>query len=136
MPWVTLVLSSLAAGAVFVDTTALFVAFPDIIASFPKVAPQQLSWVLDGYTIVFAAVLVPMGKLADKRGHKAFFLAGSASFTVASLICAAAPNPAWLIASRVLQAAGGAALIPASLALLLGATPRPKISVAVALWGQ
>ena len=62
----TLVLSSLAVMAVFLDTTALFVAFPDIIASFPKVAPQQLSWVLNGYTIVFAAVLVPMGKLADK----------------------------------------------------------------------
>jgi len=108
LPWVTLVLSSLAVVAVFLDTTALFVAFPDITASFPKVAPQQLSWVLNGYTIVFAAVLVPMGKLADKRGHKAIFLAGSALFTVAS---------------------------PASLALVLGATPRPKIPVAVALWG-
>lgn len=51
---------------------------------------------LNGYTIVFAAVLVTMGKLSDKRGHKAIFLAGSALFTVASLACAAAPNPAWL----------------------------------------
>ena len=115
----TLLIASVAAFAVFLDTTALFVAFPDITTSFPDVAPSQLSWVLNGYTIVFAALLVPLGKLADRRGHKQMFLAGVALFTAASLLCAVAPNPVMLVAARAVQAVGGAALVPSSLALIL-----------------
>jgi EmrB/QacA subfamily drug resistance transporter len=135
LPRGTLFISSLAVFAVFLDTTALFVAFPDITRSFPDVAASQLSWVLNGYTIVFAALLIPSGKLADRRGHKTLFLAGSVVFTVGSVLCAVAPEPWTLIAARVLQALGGAALVPSSLALVLRATPRPKIPVALAVWG-
>ena len=131
----TLAVSSLAVFAVFLDTTVLFVAFPDITASFPEVAPQQLSWVLNGYTIVFAALLIPLGKLADRRGHRQLFLAGSVVFTVASVLCAVAPDPWTLNAARMLQAIGGAALVPSSLALVLRATPRERIPVALAIWG-
>lgn len=135
VPRRTLAVSSLAVFAVFLDTTVLFVAFPDIVRSFPDVAPSQLSWVLNGYTIVFAALLIPLGKLADRRGHRAMFLAGSAVFTVASLLCAVAPGPWTLVAARVAQAVGGAALVPASLALVLRATPRDRVPVALAVWG-
>jgi EmrB/QacA subfamily drug resistance transporter len=131
----TLLVSSLAVFAVFLDTTVLFVAFPDITRSFPDVAPSELSWVLNGYTIVFAAVLIPAGKLADRRGHKATFLVGSVVFTIGSLLCAVAPGPAALIAARVVQAAGGAALVPSSLALVLRATPRAQVPIALAVWG-
>jgi EmrB/QacA subfamily drug resistance transporter len=131
----TLAVSSLAVFAVFLDTTVLFVAFPDIVRSFPEVAPSQLSWVLNGYTIVFAALLIPLGKLADRRGHRAMFLLGSALFTLASLLCAVAPGAWTLVAARVVQAVGGAALVPSSLALVLRATPRDRIPVALALWG-
>lgn len=121
--------------AVFLDTTVLFVAFPDITASFPDVAPQQLSWVLNGYTIVFAALLIPMGKLADRRGHKSLFITGSIVFTVASLLCAVAPDPWTLVGARLLQAIGGATLVPSSLALVLRSTPRHRVPVALAIWG-
>lgn len=131
----TLMVSSLAVFAVFLDTTVLFVAFPDITASFPDVAPQQLSWVLNGYTIVFAALLIPLGRLADRRGHRQLFLAGSVVFTVASLLCAIAPDPWTLNAARLVQAIGGAALVPSSLALVLRATPRERVPVALAIWG-
>jgi EmrB/QacA subfamily drug resistance transporter len=133
--WITLAVSSLAVLAVFLDTTVLFVAFPDIVATFDTVAPTQLSWVLNAYTIVFAALLVPVGKLADRIGHKRAFLAGSALFTVASVLCAVAPSAGVLIAFRVVQAVGGAVLIPSSLALVLRAFPPGKIPVAVAVWG-
>ena len=66
----TLAIASLAVLAVFLDTTVLFVAFPDIVATFDSVAPAQLSWVLNAYTIVFAALLVPAGRFADRLGHK------------------------------------------------------------------
>jgi EmrB/QacA subfamily drug resistance transporter len=133
--WRTLAISSLAVLATFLDTTVLFVAFPDIGRSFPSVSPASLSWVLNGYTIAFAALLVPAGKTADRIGHKRAFLAGSALFSTASLLCAVAPSVEVLIIFRVLQAVGAAALLPSSLALILKAFPRERLPVAVAIWG-
>jgi EmrB/QacA subfamily drug resistance transporter len=131
----TLAVTSLAGLAVFLDTTVLFVAFPDIVATFDSVAPAQLSWVLNAYTIVVAALLVPAGKIADRLGHKRVFILGSALFTVASMACGLAPTAGILIAFRVVQAIGAAVLIPSSLALLLRAFPPVKIPFAVAIWG-
>ena len=131
----TLAVASLAVLAVFLDTTVLFVAFPDIVATFDSVAPAQLSWVLNAYTIVVAALLVPAGKFADRLGHKRAFLAGSALFTLASMACGLAPSAGVLIAFRVVQAIGAATLIPSSLALLLRAFPPAKVPFAVAIWG-
>jgi EmrB/QacA subfamily drug resistance transporter len=127
--------SSLAVLAVFLDTTVLFVAFPDIVATFDSVPATQLSWVLNAYTIVFAALLVPVGKLADRIGHRRAFLAGSVLFTVASMLCGLAPSAGVLIAFRIVQAAGAAILLPSSLALVLRSFPPAKIPVAVAIWG-
>ncbi len=133
---VTLAVASLAVFAVFLDTTVLFVAFPDIVSSFDTVSPTQLSWVLNGYTIVFAALLVPAGRFADRAGHKRVFLGGSVLFTFSSLACALAPTAALLIAFRLVQAVGAAALLPASLALVLRAFPANRIPFAVAIWGS
>ncbi len=134
--WITLAVSSLAVLAVFLDTTVLFVAFPDIVSSFETVAPTQLSWVLNGYTIVFAALLIPAGKFADRTGHKRTFIGGSVVFTIGSLLCALAPSANLLIAFRIVQAVGAAALLPASLALVLRAFPASKVPLAVAIWGS
>lgn len=121
--------------ATFLDTTVLFVAFPDIVRSFPGTGPASLSWVLNAYTITFAALLIPAGKVADKVGHKRAFLAGSVLFTSASLVCALAPSAPLLVTFRVVQALGAAALIPSSLALVLRAYPPARIPFAVAIWG-
>ena len=91
----------------FLDTTIVNIAFPDISASFSGSGREALSWVLDGYFVVIAALLVPAGGLADRFGHKRIFLLGVAGFTVASLLCAAAPSLELLIAFRVLQGVGG-----------------------------
>ncbi|QGG94343.1 DHA2 family efflux MFS transporter permease subunit [Actinomarinicola tropica] len=131
----TLAIASLAVLATFLDTTVLFVAFGDIARSFDTVSPAQLSWVLNAYTVVVAALLVPAGKVADRVGHKRVFLAGSILFTVASVACAAAPTAAVLVAFRVVQAAGAAALIPSSFALVLRAFPKERLPVAIAIWG-
>ncbi|MCC5947146.1 MAG: MFS transporter, partial [Nitriliruptoraceae bacterium] len=131
----TLGITSLSVIAVFLDTTVLFVAFPAIGADFPTSDPAGLSWILNGYTIVFAALLVPAGKTADRFGHRTTFLIGSVVFTVSALACAVAPSPEVLIACRIPQAMGAAMLVPSSLALLLRATPRSLIPVALAMWG-
>ena len=95
----------------FLDTTIVNIAFPDISASFAGSGRDALSWVLDGYFVVIAALLVPAGGLADRFGHKRIFLAGIASFTAASLLCAVAPSLELLIGLRVVQGIG-AALTP------------------------
>ncbi len=135
MAWRTLLLSGLAVFATFLDTSILFVAFPDIVRSFPSAESTQLSWVINAYTIAFAALVVPSGKIADRVGHKRSFLSGSLLFTSASLLCAAAQSPFVLILFRVMQGVGAAVLIPSSLALVIRAFPREKLPVAVAIWG-
>src|SRR6185295_861820 len=76
-----LLVTGLAVFAVFLDTTILFVAFSSIGQSFPDATTSELSWVLNAYTIVFAAFLVPAGVLADRIGRRRVFLAAVAAFT-------------------------------------------------------
>lgn len=131
----TLAIAGLAALATYLDTSILFVAFPDITRDFGDSSASTLSWVLNAYTIAFAALLVPAGKLADRLGHRLAFLIGSALFTLASLACGLAPNVTTLIVARVFQGAGAAILVPASLALVMAAFPREKLPFVVAVWG-
>src|SRR5437870_3568979 len=114
------VVCSLAAFMAFLDATIVNVAFPSIQRSFPNVERSWLSWVLNGYNIVFAALLVPAGQLADLVGRRRVFMAGLLAFTLASLLCAVAPSAEALVALRLLQAVGAALLVPTSLGLLLG----------------
>ncbi len=119
----------------FLDTTIVNIAFPDISASFAGSGRDALSWVLDGYFVVIAALLVPAGGLADRFGHRRIFLLGVAGFTAASLLCAVAPSLSLLIAFRVLQGIGAATIVPASLAIVLDSFPVERRSAGVGLWG-
>ncbi len=124
-------------AAIFMSNLDLFivnVALPSIGRDFGGASLAGLSWVLNAYAIVFAALLVPAGWLGDRTGQRRVFLAGIAIFTLASAACAAAPDLAVLVAARVVQAAGAAALIPTSLALLLAATPPDKRPGRVRAW--
>jgi MFS family permease len=124
-------------AAIFMSNLDLFivnVALPSIGRDFGGASLAGLSWVLNAYAIVFAALLVPAGRLGDRTGQRRVFLAGIAIFTLASAACAAAPDLAVLVAARVVQAAGAAALIPTSLALLLAATPPDKRPGRVRAW--
>src|SRR3954469_2474454 len=102
-PWVVLGSTSLAVFAVFLDTTILFVAFPSISTEFSSASPSSLSWVLNAYTIVFAALLIPFGRLADRVGRRRTFLTAAVAFTIASMLCGLAPTVEFLVAARVLQ---------------------------------
>lgn len=122
---------------VFISSLDLFIvniAFPDIQADFAGSSLGALSWILNAYAIVFASLLVPAGRWADALGRKRVFLAGLALFTLASGLCAAAPGVELLVAARVLQAAGGAMLLPTSLALLLPEFTPAQRPVAIGIW--
>jgi EmrB/QacA subfamily drug resistance transporter len=124
-------------AAVFMASLDLFIvniAFPDIQRDFAGTSDASLSWVLNAYAIVYAALLVPLGRLADHVGRKRVFLIGLAGFCAASALCAAAPSAGALVAARVLQAVGAAAITPTSLALLLPEFPPERRAVGVAAW--
>jgi EmrB/QacA subfamily drug resistance transporter len=129
-----LVIVSVATFVASLDLFIVNIAFPSIKHDFAGTNDATLSWVLSAYAIVMAALLVPAGRLADLLGRKRLFMGGLVTFVAASALCATAPGPGWLIAARILQGAGGAILMPASLALLLTEFPPKQRALAVAVW--
>ncbi|MEO8541716.1 MAG: DHA2 family efflux MFS transporter permease subunit [bacterium] len=133
--WLVLIATSLGIFMGSLDATIANVAFPSIGRTFPDASRASLSWVLNGYTIAFAALLIVSGRMADRVGRRPVFFAGLAVFTVASVGCGLAPSEQALIASRVIQGAGAAMMIPSSLGLLLAGWPAAERATAVGLWG-
>jgi EmrB/QacA subfamily drug resistance transporter len=121
-------------GMVNLDLFVANVALPSIGRAYPGASLADLSWVLNGYAIVFAALLVPAGRAADRIGRRSAFLAGVVVFALASAACAAAGSTWVLVAARVFQAAGGALLMPASLGLLLSVAPPARRAAAIRGW--
>ena len=132
--WRTFGLTSAAVFLVTLDATAVVAAYGALRDQFGQVSMAWLSWTLNAYTIVYAALLVPAGRIADLLGRKRLFMHGLVLFTGASALCAFAPGVAWLVAARALQAVGAALLTPAALALVLNAFPRDKRAAAVGLF--
>ena len=132
--WQVLLVVTAGAFLANLDLFIVNIAFPAIQSDFPQASLSALSWVVTGYAIVFAALLVPAGRLADLLGRKRLFLAGLVVFLVASALCGAATGPWVLIGARLLQAVGAALLIPTSLALLLPEFPPSGRAAAVGFW--
>ncbi|MFC8672609.1 DHA2 family efflux MFS transporter permease subunit [Streptomyces griseorubiginosus] len=128
--------------AVFMTNLDLWivnVALPAMGSSFASSSGRaatlgSLSWVLNAYAIVLAALLVVAGRMGDRIGQRPVFLAGVSVFTLASLACALAPDLGTLVAARALQAAGAAAQLPTSLALLLASVPAERRTRATRNW--
>ena len=123
--------------AVFMASLDLFIvnlAFPYIGRQFTGTSLSSLSWVLNGYTIVFAAVLVPAGRWADRVGRRRLFVAGMITFSLGSLLCGVAPGVLALIGARVIQAGGAGLMVPASLSLVLASVPGPARARAIGTW--
>lgn len=117
------------------DLSIVNVAFPDIEASYPDASSASLSWIITAYSIVFGALLVVGGRTGDRLGRKRVFEGGVAVFLLGSFLCGLAPDVTTLIAARALQGVGAAFLVPASVALLIGAYPPERRMQVVAQWG-
>ncbi|MFI7538700.1 MFS transporter [Streptosporangium sp. NPDC049376] len=132
--WPPLIALSLGYFLVMLDVTVVTVAVPTIRESVHADA-SATAWVVDGYSTVFAGLLLLGGGLGDRLGHRGVFLTGLGVFTVASLGCGFATTSVTLIASRMLQGVGGALLVPTSLALLAAAYPgRATRARALGVW--
>jgi EmrB/QacA subfamily drug resistance transporter len=128
------VLAIVCAGIVLasLDLFIVNVALPNIAQEFNDANLGNLSWILNGYAIVYAALLVFCGRLAFPRNIS--FLAGIAVFTAASAACALAGSVETLVAFRLVQAAGAALLTPTSLGLILATFPAERRGGAVRIW--
>jgi len=131
--WILAVLAAVAFMAQL-DLFIVNVALPVIGQSYSGSSLSGLSWVLNAYAIIFAALLVPAGRLADHFGRRRFLLVGVAVFTLASAACAVAPSLGVLIAARAVQAAGAALIVPTSLGLLYPAFAKRQHAMVVGIW--
>jgi EmrB/QacA subfamily drug resistance transporter len=129
-----LAVASAAAFLAMLDATVVNLAVADLRTDFPTVAVGDLSWVVTIYAITFAALLAPGGRFADLVGRRALLGAGAALFTIMSIVAAAAPSLGVLLVARGLQGAGAAAMIPASLAVVLADTPPERRAAAIGVW--
>jgi EmrB/QacA subfamily drug resistance transporter len=116
------------------DQFIVNIAFPAIGQDFAPVSRASLSWVLTGYTIGFAALLAPAGRLADRFGRRRLFLSGMVVFTTASAAAGASWNVASLVSFRVVQSFGAAMVMSTSLALLLHTFPPARRAFAISVW--
>ncbi|HTZ44443.1 MAG TPA: MFS transporter [Jatrophihabitans sp.] len=123
----------LASGMVFLDGTIVNVAVRRIGVDFAA-GFASLQWVLNGYTLALASLILLGGSLGDHLGRRRVFLVGACWFALASLCCAIAPNAGFLIGARVLQGIGGALLTPGSLALIQATFRQVDRGRAVGLW--
>jgi EmrB/QacA subfamily drug resistance transporter len=116
------------------DLFIVNVALPDIGRDLGTTNLSSLSWVLNAYAIVYAALLVLFGRMAERRNRESGFLLGVALFTVASAACGAATSLPMLVAFRIVQAAGAALLTPTSLSLVLATAPIERRQSSVRAW--
>ncbi|MBV9813233.1 MAG: MFS transporter [Acetobacteraceae bacterium] len=116
------------------DLFIVNVALPDMARSLGGAALDAMSWVLNGYAIAYAALLVFFGRLAERHRRDLSFLWGVGLFTLASAACAAADSVPMLVGFRVVQAAGAALMTPTSLGLLLASFPPDRRAGAVRVW--
>lgn len=126
-----------AAGAAFLallDTTVVNLAITDVRADFAGATVADATWLITIYAVTFAAFLAPAGRVADVVGRRALLVAGVGGFTLMSLACAAAPSLELLLVARGLQGVAAAAMIPASLAVVLMDTPPERRAAAIGAW--
>jgi EmrB/QacA subfamily drug resistance transporter len=116
------------------DLFVVNVGLPNIALDFADPSLESLSWILNGYTIAYAALLVFFGRVSERYPRNLSFLVGIGAFTAASAACAAATGTEMLVVFRVAQAAAAALMTPTSLGLLLSAFPPEGRSSAVRTW--
>ena len=131
--WVVLGVVCVSVFLVVIDASIVNVGFPTIGADL-EATDAVLSWILTAYNVTVASLLLLAGRAADRLGRKRVFLASVAVFSLGSLLCSLAPGAGTLIAFRVVQAVGGSAIFPSSLALVLPEFPVERRSAAVGIW--
>ncbi|MCA1481500.1 MFS transporter, partial [Bradyrhizobium sp. NBAIM08] len=123
----------LGSGLSMLDSTVVNVALPALGASLDA-SLGDLQWVVNGYTLSLAALILLGGSLGDRFGRRRIFVVGVVWFAAGSLLCGLSSTIDWLIAARILQGVGGALLVPGSLAIISATFVRSDRARAIGSW--
>ncbi len=132
--WLAVVVATVVFLLVVIDVSAVNVAFPSIRDDF-DVSEATLGWVISGYNVTLAALLLVAGRYADSFGRKKLFIPGVAIFLLGSALSALAPSVGFLIAARVIQGVGGSIIMPTAIAVVLPDFPANKRSTIIGITG-
>jgi EmrB/QacA subfamily drug resistance transporter len=131
--WWTLGSVSFGLFMIMLDNTVVNVALPSIQSDL-EISVSELEWIVTGYALTFAVLMLTGGKLADRYGRRLIFIVGLAIFTAASLACGLAPDAGFLIAARVVQGVGSALMNPATLSIIVATFPPRQRGMAIGIW--
>lgn len=131
--WAVLITVSFGIFMALLDATIVNMAVPAIMTGFDA-GISQVSWVLNGYAMVFVVLMITMGRLADQFGRKLLYMIGLLIFTIGSALCGVAQSINQLIGFRLVQAVGASIISPVSLALVSEAFPASERGKAVGAW--
>src|SRR6476646_4258741 len=131
--WWTLAAVAFGLFMIMLDNTVVNVALPSIEKDL-HISISQLEWIVTGYALVFAALLITGGKLADLFGRRKIFIIGLAVFSLSSLACGFAPSAGFLIGARAAQGIGAALMNPATLSIITATFPPKQRGQAIGIW--
>lgn len=133
--WAGLVFISIAVSLIIVDSTIVNVAIPAIVDDL-GITSTEVQWVQESYTLVFAALLLVFGSLADRFGRRRVMIVGVVVFAAASVLAATAPSGSILILARLVQGVGGAMILPTTLSIINATFRGRERGIAFAVWGS
>lgn len=133
-PWIVLLVLTFGFFMILLDTTIVNIAIPDIEKGLSATFDQVL-WILNGYILVYAVLLITAGRMGDILGPKRLFIVGLVLFTLSSAACGLAQSPTELIVFRVAQGVGGAILTPQTLSVITTIFPPERRGAAFGIWG-
>jgi EmrB/QacA subfamily drug resistance transporter len=131
--WWTLAAVAFGLFMIMLDNTVVNVALPSIAAEL-QIGLSELEWIVTGYALTFASLMLTGGKLADLMGRRRIFVVGLVIFTVSSLVCGLAGSGELLIGARVVQGAGAALMNPATLSIIAATFPPRQRGMAIGIW--
>jgi EmrB/QacA subfamily drug resistance transporter len=131
--WWTLGAVAFGLFMIMLDNTVVFVALSAIQDDL-HIATSELEWVVNGYALTFAVLMLTGGKLADLFGRRRIFIVGLAIFTAASLACGLATGASFLIGARIVQGVGSALMNPATLSIITATFPPRQRGMAIGIW--
>jgi EmrB/QacA subfamily drug resistance transporter len=131
--WWTLGAVAFGLFMIMLDNTVVNVALPSIQRDL-GIGISQLEWVVNGYALTFAVLMLTGGKLADLFGRRRIFIIGLVIFTASSLACGLATSSGWLIGARIVQGVGSALMNPATLSIITATFPPRQRGMAIGIW--
>ncbi|NUR88153.1 MAG: MFS transporter, partial [Nonomuraea sp.] len=133
--WLPLFVLAVGMSMIIIDATIVNVAVPAIIADL-RLTATDVEWINSIYSLMFAALLIPLGRTGDVRGRRRVFVIGLVVFLAASVLAAAAVSGPMLIGARVIQGVGAAMVVPMTLAMINALYTGPRRVIAFAVWGS